>query len=64
MTHDITRGPAPVPRCIELAATQLSWQPTATLEPLVAEMVAAEKEEARKKALLRLTGVQVVGSRE
>jgi nucleoside-diphosphate-sugar epimerase len=51
-------------RVIELAAAELGWQPTTTLEELVAEMVAVDKEEARKEALLRLKGFQVVGSRE
>ncbi|MEX1317170.1 MAG: GDP-mannose 4,6-dehydratase [Synechococcaceae cyanobacterium] len=46
------------------AHEKLGWRPTTTLEDLVAEMVAADKEEARKEALLRLKGFQVVGSRE
>ncbi len=46
------------------AHAKLGWQPTTSLEELVAEMVAADKEEARKEALLRLQGFQVVGSRE
>ncbi len=46
------------------AHLKLGWTPTTTLEELVAEMVAADKEEARKEALLRLKGFQVVGSRE
>ena len=35
-----------------------------TLEELVAEMVAADREEARKEAILRLKGFNVVGSME
>jgi GDPmannose 4,6-dehydratase len=42
----------------------LGWTPTTTLEELVAEMVAADKEEAAKEALLRRKGYQVVGSME
>ncbi len=42
----------------------LGWTPTTTLEELVAEMVAADKEEARKEAILRLKGFKVVGSME
>jgi len=46
------------------AKEKLGWTPTATLEELVAEMVAADKEEAAKEALLRRKGYQVVGSME
>ncbi|MCP9927918.1 GDP-mannose 4,6-dehydratase [Cyanobium sp. CH-040] len=46
------------------AHLKLGWTPTTTLEELVAEMVAHDKEEARKEALLRLKGFKVVGSRE
>jgi GDPmannose 4,6-dehydratase len=46
------------------AHAKLSWTPTTTLEQLVAEMVAADKEEARKEAILRLKGFPVVGSME
>jgi GDPmannose 4,6-dehydratase len=46
------------------AHAKLGWQPTTTLEQLVAEMVAHDKEEARKEALLRLKGFNVVGSME
>ena len=42
----------------------LGWTPTTTLEELVAEMVEHDRQEARKEALLRLKGFQVVGSRE
>ena len=43
---------------------KLGWTPTTTLEELVAEMVAHDKEEAHKEAILRLKGFQVVGSME
>ncbi|MFN9645836.1 MAG: GDP-mannose 4,6-dehydratase [Cyanobacteriota bacterium] len=46
------------------AREKLGWTPTTTLEQLVAEMVAADKEEAAKEALLRRQGFQVVGSME
>jgi GDPmannose 4,6-dehydratase len=46
------------------ARDKLGWTPTTTLEELVAEMVAADKEEAAKEALLRRKGFQVVGSME
>jgi len=46
------------------AHAKLGWRPTTTLEQLVAEMVAHDKEEARKEALLRLKGFNVVGSME
>ena len=46
------------------AKEKLGWTPTTTLEELVAEMVAADKEEAAKEALLRRKGFQVVGSME
>lgn len=46
------------------ARDRLGWTPTTTLEELVAEMVAHDKEEARKEAILRRKGFQVVGSRE
>jgi GDPmannose 4,6-dehydratase len=46
------------------AHEKLDWTPTTTLEQLVAEMVAADKEEARKEAYLRLKGFNVVGSME
>jgi len=46
------------------AHTKLGWTPTTTLEELVAEMVAADREEARKEALLRLKSFKVVGSME
>ena len=46
------------------AHTKLGWKPTTTLEELVAEMVEADREEARKEALLRLKGFNVVGSME
>jgi GDPmannose 4,6-dehydratase len=46
------------------AKEKLGWTPTTTLEELVAEMVAADQEEAAKEALLRRKGFQVVGSME
>ena len=46
------------------AQQKLGWTPTTTLEELVAEMVAADREEARKEAILRLKGFNVVGSME
>jgi len=46
------------------AGEKLGWTPTTTLEELVAEMVAADREEARKEAILRLKGFKVVGSME
>ena len=46
------------------AREKLGWTPTTTLEELVSEMVATDKEEAAKEALLRQQGYQVVGSME
>ena len=46
------------------AKDKLGWTPTTTLEELVSEMVAADKEEAAKEALLRRKGFAVVGSME
>ncbi len=46
------------------AKEKLGWTPTTTLEELVAEMVAADKEEAAKEATLRREGFAVVGSME
>ena len=46
------------------AREKLGWTPTTTLEELVADMVAADREEARKEAILRLKGFNVVGSME
>jgi GDPmannose 4,6-dehydratase len=46
------------------AHEKLGWTPTTTLEELVAEMVATDKEEAAKEALLRRKGFAVVGSME
>jgi len=46
------------------AKEKLGWTPTTTLEELVAEMIAADKEEAAKEALLRRKGFNVVGSME
>ena len=46
------------------AREKLGWTPTTTLEELVLEMVNADREEARKEAILRLKGFKVVGSME
>jgi GDPmannose 4,6-dehydratase len=46
------------------AKDKLGWTPTTTLEELVAEMVAADKDEAAKEALLRRKGFAVVASME
>ena len=46
------------------AREKLGWTPTTTLEQLVAEMVVADREEARKEALLKRKGFDVVGPRE
>ena len=46
------------------AKEKLGWTPTTTLEELVAEMVATDKEEAQKEAYLKRKGFNVVGARE
>ena len=46
------------------AKEKLGWTPTTTLEELVAEMVAADVEEARKEACLKREGFAVAGARE
>ena len=46
------------------AHARLGWQPTTTLEQLVAEMVDADQQEAAKEATLRREGFAVVGSME
>ena len=46
------------------ARDTLGWTPTTTLEELVAEMVAADKEDAAKEATLRREGFAVVGTHE
>ena len=46
------------------AKEKLGWTPRTTLEELVAEMVAADVEEAKKEAYLKRKGFSVVGSRE
>ena len=46
------------------ARKKLGWIPTTTLEELVAEMVAADVEEAEKEAYLKRKGFVVVGARE
>ena len=46
------------------AREKLGWTPTTTLEELVAEMVAADLEEAKKEAYLKRKGFVVVGAGE
>ncbi len=46
------------------AREKLNWTPTTTLEELVAEMVAVDKEDAKKEAYLKRKGFAVVGSME
>jgi len=46
------------------AKEKLGWSPTTTLEELVAEMVQADREEAKKEAYLKLNGFDVVASME
>ena len=46
------------------AKERLGWTPKTTLEELVAEMVAADVEEAKKEAYLKRKGFDVVGSKE
>ena len=46
------------------AKEKLGWMPTTTLEELVAEMVAADVEEAKKEAYLKSKGFEVVVARE
>ena len=46
------------------AKEKLGWTPKTTLEQLVAEMVAADVEEAKKEAYLKRKGFSVVGPRE
>jgi GDPmannose 4,6-dehydratase len=46
------------------AREKLGWTPTTTLEDLVAEMVAADRDDAKKEAYLKRKGFKVVGSME
>ena len=46
------------------AKEKLGWTPSTTLEELVAEMVIADVEEAKKEAYLKRKGFDVVGARE
>ncbi len=46
------------------AKEKLGWTPTATLEELVAEMIATDQEEAKKEAYLKSKGFNVVSSLE
>jgi GDPmannose 4,6-dehydratase len=43
---------------------ELDWTPATTLEELVAEMVAAAREDAKKESYLKYKGFQLVGSME
>ena len=47
-----------------MAKEKLGWTPTTTLEDLVAEMVATDREDAKKEAYLKRKGFLVVGSME
>jgi GDPmannose 4,6-dehydratase len=44
------------------AHAKLGWTPTTTLEELVAEMIANDREEAKKEAYLKRKGFSVVGA--
>ena len=46
------------------AKDKLGWTPKTTLEELVAEMVQADVEEAKKEAYLKRKGFAVTGARE
>ena len=46
------------------AHEKLGWKPTTTLEELVAEMVAVDREDAIKESILRSNGFKVIGSME
>jgi GDPmannose 4,6-dehydratase len=46
------------------AREKLGWTTTTTLEELVAEMVAADRDDAKKEAYLKRKGFSVVGSME
>ena len=46
------------------AREKLGWTPTTTLEDLVAEMVAADRDDAKNEAYLKRKGFKVVGSME
>ena len=46
------------------AKDKLGWTPTTTLEELVAEMVAADVEEAKKESYLKRKGFSLFGARE
>jgi GDPmannose 4,6-dehydratase len=46
------------------AREKLGRTPTTTLDELVAEMVAADREEASKQTVLRLNGFNVAGASE
>jgi len=46
------------------ASQRLGWTPTTSLEELVAEMVAADRDDAQKESYLKRKGFAVVGSME
>tara|TARA_B100000674_G_scaffold464151_1_gene445854 strand:+ start:8207 stop:9361 length:1155 start_codon:yes stop_codon:yes gene_type:complete len=46
------------------ARRKLGWTPTTTLEELVSEMVASDREDAKKEAYLKREGFEVIGSME
>ena len=46
------------------ARKKLGWKPTTTLEELISEMIAVDREEASKEAYLQAKGFKVVGTRE
>lgn len=46
------------------AREDLGWTPSTTLEEMVNEMIAHDREEARKEAYLKRQGFKVVGPRE
>ena len=46
------------------AREKLGWTPLTTLEEMVKEMIANDREEARKEAYLKREGFTVVGPRE
>ena len=46
------------------AREKLGWTPSTVLEEMVSEMIAHDREEARKEAYLKREGFEVVGPRE
>jgi hypothetical protein len=53
---------ATLPRYSKKYYAKLGWMPITTLEELIRDMVVCDREEAKKEALLRLKGFDVVGS--